>query len=119
MDKRYYSLAEAARRHFPDGRITARSLRTEIEKGRLRAIKIAGKLIVTDADIEAMIEAARRDAETALRPRSAVPGQAPAGHHNGLSETEWLKRAQAAALRTAREPVKRSSEATLLLSGKQ
>lgn len=110
MDERYYSLAEAARRHFPDGRITARSLRTEISKGRLHAIKIAGKLIVTDSDIQVMVETARREFEEEKSSRSIASASPPAGWRSGQSETEWLKRAQAAALKTARELTKRKSK---------
>ena len=37
----YYSLEEAARKFFPGGKISARSLRTEIGHGNLPRIKIA------------------------------------------------------------------------------
>jgi len=49
-----YSLADAASRFFPGGRITKRSLQTEIRKGRLRAELIAGKHFVTESAIQSM-----------------------------------------------------------------
>ena len=54
-----YTLAEAARLFFPGGRITARSLRTEITKGRLRVEIVAGKVMVTESALEAMLELCR------------------------------------------------------------
>jgi hypothetical protein len=44
----------AASRFFPGGRITERSLQTEIRKGRLRAELIAGKHFVTESAIQSM-----------------------------------------------------------------
>lgn len=103
-----FSLAEAARRHFPDGRITARSLRTEIGKGRLRATSIAGKLLVTDSDIQAMIEAARCAPAASRKAPASTSGTAPAANPSGSSETERARQAQAAALRTVQALTKRS-----------
>jgi hypothetical protein len=45
---------------FPSGRITKRSLRTEMERGRLHTFKIAGKLFTTRSDLVAMIDEARQ-----------------------------------------------------------
>jgi hypothetical protein len=47
-------LAVAAELAFPDGSIGVSGLRKEIAKGNLAATRIAGKLFVTLADIEAM-----------------------------------------------------------------
>jgi hypothetical protein len=52
---RLYSLADAAQLLSPDGRITARTLRTEARKGRLKLIRLANKDFVTEEAIEAMV----------------------------------------------------------------
>ena len=44
----HYTLAEAVALFFPRGPLTVSSLRNEIRKGRLRATKPAGKLLVTE-----------------------------------------------------------------------
>ena len=56
----HYSLEEAAARFFPGGKITGRSLRTEIDKGHLSRKKIAGKL-VTFPDSRRQMEDALAD----------------------------------------------------------
>ena len=57
MIERLYTFAAAAKRLDPTGQaITARSLRTEHDKGRLRARRIAGKLLVTDSDLDRLLE---------------------------------------------------------------
>jgi hypothetical protein len=106
--KPLFSLAEAARRHFPCGTLKKSGLYSEIQKGRLKAVKIAGKLFVTDSDIQAMIEAAR--CEPAVRPKAqgSISASAQDAPPSGSSETERASIAQAAALRTARELTKRS-----------
>src|SRR5215831_6362321 len=55
---RLYSLAEAADLLAPGGKLTARSLRTEIKAGRLRVVTIAGKHFVTQQAINDMLTAA-------------------------------------------------------------
>jgi len=98
----YYSLAEAAARFFPGGNITARSPPTEIEHGNLPRIKIAGKLIVCESAIWAMMEAKCRDQK--------APGSGSSQHMSrrmdardqpsGLLETARRQSARAAALQT-------------------
>jgi hypothetical protein len=76
----YYSLAEAAGRFFPGGKITRRSLRTEIEHGNLPRIKIAGKLVVCESAIAAMMEAKCRDQKaqgSTSSPRMVSPPSRP------------------------------------------
>jgi len=51
-----YSLKQAAKEFFPNGAVTAASLRTEIRKGRLRVEMVAGKIRVTKAYIVEMLE---------------------------------------------------------------
>jgi hypothetical protein len=72
-----YSLAEAAARFFP-GSLTKRSLRTEIAKGRLQAVKIAGKHLVTEAAVAALINVAVCEATNAApkAPAVAIGGRA-------------------------------------------
>jgi hypothetical protein len=52
----HYSLEEAASRFFPGGRITERSLRTEIGNGFLPRKKIAGKFVTCASDVARMLE---------------------------------------------------------------
>lgn len=49
-----YSPAQLAHKLDPEGAIpiTARSIRTEIASGRLKAIKIAGKLCIREQDAQ-------------------------------------------------------------------
>jgi hypothetical protein len=53
----YFTLEEAAARFFPNGAVSKRSLRTEARKGRLRVTRIAGKDLVSESAIRAMLEA--------------------------------------------------------------
>lgn len=46
-----YTLEEAARKFFPNGHWTVSSLRTEIRKGRLRPLRIAGTFDLTESAI--------------------------------------------------------------------
>ncbi|HZO56741.1 MAG TPA: hypothetical protein VFB63_28785, partial [Bryobacteraceae bacterium] len=55
----HYTLAEAVALFFPRGPLTVSSLRSEIRKGRLRATKPAGKLLVTETDLSEMLQACR------------------------------------------------------------
>lgn len=65
----HYSLEDAAARFFPGGTITKRSLQTEIDKGRLRAVKLAGKYVVSEGAIREMIEKA-----TSCQDQQNLPG---------------------------------------------
>jgi hypothetical protein len=53
----YFTLEEAAARFFPNGAVSKQSLRTEARKGRLRVTRIAGKDLVSESAIRAMLEA--------------------------------------------------------------
>jgi hypothetical protein len=98
----HYSLAEAAKRHFPEGKITARSLRTEIEKGNLPRKKIAGKLVTCDSDIARMLEKTCQDVK-------AVPVSISAGREaidaatTRYEASARSQSARAAALMTSKE----------------
>lgn len=89
-----YRLADAVRVFFPDGGITARSLRTEARAGRLDIIRIANKDFVTAEAIQAMLERCTRGAGD-FSSRSDTSANAPAGTSRGLSiaERERLARA--------------------------
>lgn len=54
-----YTLKQAAAKFFPNGPLTAASLRGEIKKGRLQASMPAGKLLVTERAIAEMLERCR------------------------------------------------------------
>ena len=51
----HYTLKQAAEKFFPNGPLTAASLRNEIKKGRLHAVMPAGKLLVTETAIAEML----------------------------------------------------------------
>src|SRR5215468_10017807 len=51
-----FSLKQAIEKFFPNGPLRVASLRTEIRKGRLRPTRVAGKDLVTEADIAEMLE---------------------------------------------------------------
>lgn len=102
----YYTLAEAAARFFPNGVVTKRSLRTEARKGRLVLTRIAGKDLVSERAIRAMLEAC------------TCPGQGKAPDcssggesgrvDTGSSPTANVRLAQAAAQKTLQELSERS-----------
>ncbi len=54
------TLAEAAACHWPDGPLTARSLRTAADDGRLPVVMIARKVLTTRAAIQEMSRCAPR-----------------------------------------------------------
>jgi hypothetical protein len=97
----YYSLEEAAALFFPGGLVTKRSLRTEARKGRLRTTRIAGKDLVSESAIRAMLEACQCPAP------EKVPGCGSAGEReepaNGSSSIGGMSIAQAAARQTLKE----------------
>ena len=57
--ERVFTLKEAVETFFPGGTWTVTSLRTEIRKGRLRPMRIAGKLCVTASSIREMLAQCR------------------------------------------------------------
>jgi PAB1-binding protein PBP1 len=97
----HYSLAEAAERFFPRSRITGRSLRTEIDKGFLPRKKIAGKLVISATDIARMLELKSCN-EQKVRASTSGQRMAPAAQ-SGLSKTDRIATARAAALMTSKE----------------
>jgi hypothetical protein len=71
---RLLSLAEAAKLLSADGKITARSLRTEARHGRLGLVRVAGKDFVTPQSLADMVTAAT----TPVRPQCPAPSSLPA-----------------------------------------
>jgi hypothetical protein len=88
-----YTLKQAARRFFPDGPLTASSLRSEIRKGRLQATMPAGKLLVTESALVEMLEACRVNVSHPTCTSTCASRTNPT---SGGSETERIARAQAA-----------------------
>jgi len=100
-------LATAAKLAFPDGSITAKSLRGEAKRGRLRITRIAGKDFTTLAAIKRMIEECHVPQS---RPASTF-ANAPAANPSTSSSTVDARSALAAA-QNAREKLKKLSPAT-------
>jgi hypothetical protein len=97
----HYSLDDAARKFFPSGNVTSRSLRTEIAKGFLLAIKVAGKLCVSEGAIKEMLERKWQDDR---RVRGYISGVVvEIDVPTGKSEMDRRRSAQAAALMTLKE----------------
>lgn len=88
----HYSLAEAVERFFPGGLIKVSSLRTEIRKGRLRAVQVAGKYLVSESAIRELLEKCR----VPEKPQGCISASVPAAMPPGSSETDRLKSARAA-----------------------
>jgi hypothetical protein len=88
-----YTLKQAAQKFFPNGPLTAASLRNEIRKGRLQATMPAGKLLVTESALIEMLAACRVNVS---RPTSSSTCASPACRTSGASETERIAQAQAA-----------------------
>ena len=65
-DEELMTFAEAAALLWPDGPLTASSLRTAYRAGELEVVVIARKLLVTKRALAAMAAAARRPARKAL-----------------------------------------------------
>jgi len=99
----YYSLAEAAIRFFPGGKITARSLRTEIDNGNLLASNIAGKFVVSESAIAKMVEQKQCRNDNGDR-GSTSSARTEKTRRSGSSEMERKQRARAAALASSRPP---------------
>ncbi|MEM6381126.1 MAG: hypothetical protein AAF739_00495 [Pseudomonadota bacterium] len=99
------TLERAAALAFPEGGITARSLRTERENGRLRTFKIAGKVMTTLADIDKMIQRCQQNEED--RPKAHGSSTARTAAH-GRYTTGRCGVARDAAAMTARALKERS-----------
>ena len=91
------TLADAAAWLDPSGKLSARSLKTESERGRLELIKIAGKHFVTEDALKEMIEKCRGNPKA----RDSTFIGDPAEKQYGSSETDRTKKAQAAVRATA------------------
>lgn len=86
-----HTLEEAAAILSPSGAVTARSLRTEIENGNLRAVKIARKHFVTDDALKDMVMQCQ---DQRSRPVSGSDDKEDAPP-SGSSRTDRLNAAQA------------------------
>lgn len=98
-----FPLAELAIRHG----YTLAMLRTEHRKGRLKVMRIAGKLRSTDSAIREM---RRLCLEEQKAPDSLSAAPAPTAAPSGSSSTEEKKQAQDALRATVRELTKRSQD---------
>jgi hypothetical protein len=100
--ERHYTMREAVARFFPGGQLTVSSLRREMLRGRLHATMPAGKILVTESDIAEMLKKCAVKGRPDSYSRSAHASKAgakasPANALFGLSETERIAKAQAAA----------------------
>jgi hypothetical protein len=91
--ERHYTLKQAAENFFPNGPLTAASLRNEIRKGRLRAVMPAGKLLVTETAIAEMLALCRVES----RPDFTSKSRSARASTPGTSVTERNASALAAA----------------------
>jgi hypothetical protein len=103
----HYSLKEAASLFFPGGKITGRSLRTEIENGFLPRKKIAGKLVTCASDVARMLELKQCHEEKKVHASTSSHRTAPVTQF-GSSRTERTASARAAALMTPKGRAKPS-----------
>ena len=90
----------AAALAYPDGSMTASGLRREAARGRLAIERTAGKDYTTLGAIRTMRDLCRREArgqDCGSGERAATEGPASRTAPCGSSETETIKRAQAAA----------------------
>ena len=95
----HYTLRQAAEKFFPNGPLTAASLRNEIKKGRLHATMPAGKLLVTETAIAEMLALCRvQNHHDSISKNRDDRGPMP-----GTSETERNASALAAAKKILRE----------------
>lgn len=97
-------LSVAAELAFPDGSITASSLRTEASRGRLTVERIAGKYFTTLNDIEEM----RNLCRVPQNPHASSSVDGPDGQPRSSSSTMDMKSAQALALKTSQALKQRS-----------
>src|SRR5215204_4864477 len=95
----HYTLRCAAEKFFPNGPLTAASLRNEIKKGRLHAVMPAGKLLVTESAIAEMLVQCRVQS----RPGCISKNRSDRVLTLGTSETERNASALAAANKILRE----------------
>jgi hypothetical protein len=95
----HYTLRQAAEKFFPNGPLTAASLRNEIKKGRLHAVMPAGKLLVTESAIAEMLVLCRVQS----RPGSTSKSRSRPVQTLGTSETERNASALAVAKKILRE----------------
>ena len=98
----HYTLQEAVDPFFPGGRITVRSLRTEIKKGRLQVTEVAGKFLVSESAIAEMLERCRQCPAAGTLPTFTSANDAD-DLLSGRSETERMRSAQAAARTTLQD----------------
>jgi hypothetical protein len=99
MVEPHYTLRQAAEKFFPNGPLTAASLRNEIKKGRLRAVMPAEKLLVTETAIAEMLVLCRVQS----RPGCISKNRIDPVPMLGTSETERNASALAAAKKILKE----------------
>ncbi len=73
LDDELMTLREAASLHWPQGPLTARSLRTAAEAGQLPVTMVARKLLTTRRALKEMSRCAVRTAPGTDRPQSRAP----------------------------------------------
>lgn len=104
------TLAEAVAVFYPQGPLTVSSLRTEIRKGRLLAVQVAGRLYVTPARLKGLFEPRADPWHVDQKAPGCILGKAASTGGlttSGSSVTDRRKSAQAAlqaALRTLNKP---------------
>lgn len=106
----HYTLKEAASRFLIGNGLGVSALRTEIRRGNLRVTVVAGKFLVTEADVAAMLEACRKCPDPE-KPHGSTCAPAPAAPRSGSSETERLSKARSATKMIVEE-LKKPSAAT-------
>ena len=98
-------LKVAAELAFPDGSMTERGLKREIERGRLAFERIAGKVYTTLNYIKRMRDECRENHSGS----ASTSANAPAGRPSGSSSTDQTKSAQDALQRMSLALTGRSS----------
>jgi hypothetical protein len=98
------SLQAAARLAFPDGTVSARTLRAEAARGKLAIFRIGKKYYTTVAEIERMIERC----PVQPKARISISGGDPGGPPSGQSGTEAAR----AALKASMAKLKEGSRTT-------
>ena len=74
-------LKAAAAKYFPDGSISAASLRGEARKGRLKILQIAKKDFVTDEAMEEMLRRCQHQPKVLTSSSTAKRGGSPSGSY--------------------------------------
>lgn len=102
-------MTTAARIAFPDGSVSAITLRAEAARGKLKIWRVGKKYYTTLAAIDDMVE----KCHVPPKARTYICGDATAAILAGQFETEGMKSARAALLASVKE-LKKSSQLTSL-----